>query len=95
MHSIAAHALSSLTFEQQQKESDNFYAGLLSAHDAELFLDRYGVRWVVIPDGSSALLYGLTMVERASIGPSRIYERPGARMKPYPGLKALRSAALP
>jgi hypothetical protein len=51
-------------------------------------LDDYGVRWVLVPDGSAATRY-FNGPPAADIGGVRIYEIPGNRMKSYPGLDKL------
>ena len=84
MHAFASHVLRSFTYNQQLDEATAFYKGESSeaAHD---LLQGYGIRWVVAPSDSAAIRY-FSGNPSAQIGALRIYEIPGNRMKPYPGL---------
>ena len=87
MHAFASHALHSFTYEQQFHEATAFYEGE-SPVVAREQLQGYGVRWVVTPSASAATRY-FSSPPAAEIGTLRVYELPGNRMKPYPGLAAL------
>jgi hypothetical protein len=87
MHAFASHVLHSFTYEDQFREATAFYDGETPEAAREL-LQRYGVRWVVAPGASAAARY-LNEPPAAEIGMLRVYELPGNRMKPYPGLATL------
>jgi len=87
MHTFASHVLRSFNYTQQLQEATAFYQGEPPQAARDL-LDRYGARWVVAPTGSLAAGY-FTDPPAAEIGALRIYELPGHRMKPYPGLASL------
>jgi hypothetical protein len=87
MHAFASHVLRSITYAQQLQEANAFYEGE-SPETARELLERYGVHWVITPAGSAAAGY-FSGPPAAEIGELRIYELPGNRMKPYPGLATL------
>jgi hypothetical protein len=84
--SFASHDFFSITYPQQVKLAEAFFAGKNVQRD---LLDAYGVRFAVVPDTSLAVSQLPPQALRETIGPWRIYEFPEARMKPYPGLAAL------
>ena len=86
MHSFAGNRLFSITFEEQRTLSDDFFAGRMSAEQADRFLSDYGVRWVVLPSESpmrTALTRGK---ERVRFGSWTVLDFEGNKMKPYPGI---------
>jgi hypothetical protein len=87
MHTFASHVLRSFNYAQQLQEATAFYEGE-SLETAHGLMQAYGVRWVVTPSVSPATRYfsGRPVVE---IGSLRVYEIPGNRMEPYPGLAQL------
>jgi hypothetical protein len=87
MHAFASHVLHSFTYEDQFREATAFYDGEAPEAAREL-LQKYGVRWVVAPAASAATRY-FSGAPAAEIGTLRVYELPGNRMKPYPGLATL------
>jgi hypothetical protein len=87
MHAFASHVLRSFTYERQLQEASAFYDGE-SPQSARELLEGYGVHWVVAPSSSAAIRY-FSGPPATQIGALRIYEIPGARMKPYPGLARL------
>ncbi len=91
VHTFASHVLRSFNYAQQLQETEAFYHGE-SPELARLLLENYGVRWVVVPNGSAATDY-FSGPPATEIGGWHIYELPGNRMKPYPGLGKLVPAA--
>jgi hypothetical protein len=87
VHTFASHVLRSFNYTQQLQEANAFYQGEAPELGQRL-LDDYGVRWVLVPDGSAATRY-FNSPPAADIGGVRIYEIPGNRMKAYPGLDKL------
>jgi hypothetical protein len=87
MHTFASHMLRSITYTQQLQEASAFYEGE-SPETARELLQRYGVHWVIAPAGSAVSGY-FSGPPVAEIGGLRVYELPGNRMKPYPGLATL------
>lgn len=57
MHSFGSHYLFSMTFNEQVREAKLFYAGDLEPVTAASLLADYGIKWVVIPRGSTAERY--------------------------------------
>ncbi len=86
MHSFAGNRLFSITFEEQSRLSDDFYAGRMDAAEASGFLSEYGVRWVLLPAGTPAPSSLTRATPRVSLGRWTILELEGNTMKPYPGL---------
>ncbi len=86
MHSFAGNRLFSITFEEQSRLSDDFYAGRMDAAEANEFLSEYGVRWVLLPEGTAARAALTRGTPRVSLGRWTILELEGNTMKPYPGL---------
>jgi hypothetical protein len=84
--SFGSHFYSSVTYMEQARLAEAFYRGEDVERD---LIENYGVRFAVVPDASPALNRLHNALLREQIGPWRIYEFPGARMKPYPGLAAL------
>lgn len=86
MHSFAGNRLFSITFEEQSRLSDDFYAGRMDSAEADRFLSEYGVRWVLLPEGTAAGAALTRATPRVSLGRWTIVELEGNTMKPYPGL---------
>jgi hypothetical protein len=91
MHSFASHVQHSFNYAHQLEQANAFYQGE-SPSDARDLIQSYGVHWVVAPAASPAVRY-FDGPPSAEIGALRIYEIPGNRLKPYPGLAALVPAA--
>ena len=83
MHSFASHWLFSLQWNDQVILAKNFYQGAMDAPTAAAFLDRFGFRYIVIPDGSAAAQYVSDRAPVTRIESLAIYEIPNARMRPY------------
>lgn len=81
---FASHDLFSITYPKQAEEVEKAAKGEIPMQE---IVDRYGVRIAVIPAKSAARIPAENW--RADIGPWKIYEFPGAKLKPYPGLKVL------
>jgi hypothetical protein len=86
MHTVAGNRMFSITYPEQSRLSNDFFAGRMNRAEAEQFLSAYGVHWIVMPAGGPLSLLPALAQERARYGPWTIYELPGQRMKPYPGL---------
>jgi hypothetical protein len=87
VHAFASHMLRGITYSRQLQEANAFYQGEPPA-DAHEFLQRYGVHWVVAPAGSAAARY-FNGSPSGEINGFWVFEIPGNRMKPYPGLATL------
>lgn len=83
MHSFASHWLFSLTWEEQSRVSDAFYKGSLDDSAANKLLADFGIRYVVIPDGSPAVRYFANQLPAVRIAWAAIYQMPNATMRPY------------
>ncbi len=84
MPSVASHDIFSLTYHAQVDLAGQFYQGREVRKD---LIDGLGVSYVVVPDGAPVVLEGSRFLhQEASL---RLYEVPGERMKPYPGLEQL------
>jgi hypothetical protein len=92
IHSFASHDLFSITYADQLKLANAFFRG--DNVDREL-QENYGVGIAVVPSNSPAIARLPAAAYQASVGTWRIYEFPQARMKPYPGLAALKPAIAP
>lgn len=86
MHSFAGNRLFSITFEEQSRLSDDFYAGRMDSAEADRFLSEYGIRWVLLPEGTPAPASLAGAISRERMGRWTILEIEGNTMKPYPGL---------
>jgi len=83
MHSFASHWHWSLTFPEQIQLAKDFYDGKLAPEAARQMLTGYGVRYVVIPEGSPAGNFVSDYNKRATFGSLTIYESGVNTMKPY------------
>jgi hypothetical protein len=83
MHSFGSHWLFSLTWEEQVRLSDDFFKGSLDDDAARRLLTDFGVRYVVIANGSPAARYFSSQDPAASIEKATIYRMPNAGMRPY------------
>ena len=84
MHSFAGHWHWSLTYSEQARLADDFYAGALTPEAARAMLTDYGIRYVVVPEGTRAKAYLTGYAERVTLGALTIYESPSLSMRPYP-----------
>jgi hypothetical protein len=80
VHTVASHWLFSGAFEAQGKLRDRLYSGAWTDEDAREFLGRYGINYVVVPDGSPLhrLLKGHAKV--AVFAPWTLYSLPENHM---------------
>ena len=83
MHSFGSHWLFSLTWSDQLIQAYNFYRGAMDGPTAAAFLDRFGFRYILIPEGSAAAQYVTGRTPVARIESITIYEIPNAQMRPY------------
>jgi hypothetical protein len=83
MHSFGSHFAYSLTYPRQRWLAENFYSGRLAPSDVNEMLEQYGIRYVVVPAGSPAVIYVRERLPSAEIGAFRLYEFPEHVMKPY------------
>jgi len=90
MPSLASHDLFGITYEQQSKFVEDFYAGKLTEAEAAGTLAGYGVHYVVVPNDSPGRRFVSDRKAVAAVGPWTIYELPKGHRPPYPGLAALR-----
>jgi hypothetical protein len=90
MPSVGSHDLFSVTYQAQRDLASHFYQGRPQRGD---LIDGFGVSYVVAPAGAPIVLEGGTLLhQEASL---RLYEVPGERMKPYPGIEHLAGAPAP
>jgi hypothetical protein len=83
MHSFAGNSKFSITFGEQSSLSNHFYADRMNLEEVDRFLSEYGIRWIVLPEGSPARLSLTRAKERVRIGNWTIYGIEGNKMKPY------------
>jgi len=88
MHSFGSHWVFSLSFEDQRAFARALFADQLPADTAARVLADYGVRYLIVPEGSP-LNVG-RYAKRATIGMWGVFEDASARMKRYPGRAATR-----
>jgi len=87
MPSVGSHDLFSVTYEAQRDLAGRFYRGQPLRSD---LIDGFGVSYVVAPERAPIVLEGSRLLhQEASL---RLYEIPGERMKPYPGIEHLTGA---
>jgi hypothetical protein len=90
MPSVGSHDLFSVTYQAQRHLARQFYQGHPQRGD---LIDGFGVSYVVAPAGAPIVLEGGKLLhQEASL---RLYEVPGERMKPYPGIEHLAGAPAP
>lgn len=80
IHSFASHWLMSLTWADQARVSDAFYAGTLDKSDADALIRTYGVRYAVVSDESPAMRYFSGQMPIARVPNAQIFKLPSARM---------------
>jgi len=84
MPSVGSHDLFSVTYQAQRDLANHFYQGQPLRGD---LIDGFGVSYVVAPAAAPIVLEGSKLLhQEASL---RLYEVPGERMKPYPGMEHL------
>jgi hypothetical protein len=81
---FATHDVFSITYNHQHEQAERVLKGELPL---QALAEEYGIRIAVIPASSKAQVQQENW--RADIGPWRVYEFPGAAMRPYPGLAVL------
>jgi hypothetical protein len=90
MPSFGSHDLFSVTYEAQRRLASRFYQGEPLGSD---LIDGFGVSYVVAPADAPIVLEGGRLLhQEASL---LLYEVPGGRMKPYPGIEHLAGAPAP
>jgi hypothetical protein len=90
MPSVGSHDLFSVTYQAQRDLANHFYQGEALRSD---LIDGFGVSYVVAPARAPIVLEGGKLLhQEASL---RLYEVPGERMKPYPGIQHLAGAPAP
>ena len=90
MPSLGSHDLFSVTYQSQRDLAGRFYRGEALRSD---LIDGFGVSYVVAPANAPIVLEGARLLhQEASL---RLYEVPGERMKPYPGIEHLAGAPPP
>ncbi len=94
MHGFAAQDNFSISYGHQSKQSASFYAGEWPLEQANQFLHRYGIRWVVVPLKSRAKQYFEARVPEARFGDLALYRLPENHTRPYPGRAEVEVAAL-
>jgi len=87
MHSFAGNVLFSITFEEQSRLSEDFYAGRMDREETDHLLSEYGIRWVLLPERSTAQASLTSAKERARFGRWTVFEIEGNKIKPYPGIQ--------
>jgi hypothetical protein len=84
---LASHDLFSITYESQRQLADRFYKG----EDVRLdLIDAFGVRYIIAPSNAPVILNDRKLLHQEA--DLRLYEIPGAIMKPYPGAETLTGA---
>jgi|GEM_PF-1401579 len=94
MHGFAAQDNFSISYHRQSKQSTSFYAGEWSSEHANDFLQRYGIRWVVMPLQSTAKQYLQERAPAAVFGDLALYRLPENHTRQYPGRAEVELAAL-
>ena len=90
MPSMGSHDLFSVTYQAQRDMASRFYQGQPLRSD---LIDGFGVSYVIAPASAPIVLEGSKLLhQEASL---RLYEVPGERMKPYPGIDHLPGAPAP
>jgi hypothetical protein len=84
MPSVASHDIFSMTYHTQLNLASQFYQGQAMRKD---LIDGFGVSYVVAPITAPIVLEGGRLLHQETS--LRLYEVPGERMKPYPGLDHL------
>jgi hypothetical protein len=87
MPSLGSHDLFSVTYQSQRGLANRFYEGKPMRSD---LIDGFGVSYVVAPRDAPIILPGgkLLHQEKSLL----LYEVPGERMRPYPGIEHLAGA---
>lgn len=90
MPSVGSHDLFSVTYQAQRDLASRFYQGQALRGD---LIDQFGVSYVIAPAAAPIVLEGSQLLhEEATL---RLYEVPGERMKPYPGIEHMAGAPAP
>jgi hypothetical protein len=86
VHSFASHWLASLDYSAQNELAEAFYAGKMQAGETDVFLKRYGINYVAVPDTSAV---GQVLDQRHEVARIRtwtLYYFPENHMALYPGI---------
>jgi hypothetical protein len=90
MPSVGSHDLFSVTYQAQRDLASRFYQGQALRGD---LIDEFGVSYVIAPAAAPIVLEGSQLLhQEASL---RLYEVPGERMKPYPGIEHMAGVPAP
>jgi hypothetical protein len=90
MPSVGSHDIFSVTYQAQRDLAGRFYQG--QPERSEL-IDGFGVSYVIAPiDAPIVLEHSLLIHQESSL---RLYQVPGERMKPYPGIAYLTGVPAP
>jgi hypothetical protein len=90
MPSVGSHDLFSVTYQAQRDLARRFYQG--QPERSEL-IDGFGISYVIAPsDAPIVLEHSLLIHQESSL---RLYQVPGERMKPYPGIARLTGLSAP
>jgi hypothetical protein len=83
IHTFASHWIFGITFPEQLKLARAFYSGTENADDVQLFLQRYGVNYVVAPSDGPAIRMLDPRRRVAQVGSWFLYYFPENRMATY------------
>jgi hypothetical protein len=83
IHTFASHWIFSITYPEQLKLARAFYSGREDADGAQLFLQRYGVNYVIAPSGGPAIRMLDPRRRVARAGSWFLYYFPENRMRIY------------
>jgi len=90
MPSVGSHDIFSLTYQAQRDLASRFYQG--QPERGEL-IDGFGISYVIAPiDAPIVLEHSVLIHQESSL---RLYQVPGERMKPYPGIARLTGVSAP
>ncbi len=90
MPSVGSHDLFSVTYQAQRDLASRFYQGQAVRGD---LIDEFGVSYVIAPAAAPIVLEGSQLLHQEAA--LRLYEVPGERMKPYPGIEHMAGAPAP
>jgi hypothetical protein len=80
VHTIASHWLFSVTYAEQAMLRDSFYKGVWTDETARGFLSKFGINYVVVPEGSPVNSILNSYPKAAIFPPLTLYFIPGNHM---------------
>jgi hypothetical protein len=83
MHSFASHPVMSLRFNQQKEVVKRLFEGKTDRNFLHRVIAHYGIRYIVVPDGSPLLAHLSDAKRDSHVGRYTVFEIAGSRMKPY------------